>query len=296
MRRNPKSQSRRESTGPRVRLGNFEPRSDGATAKPNQIENQKGPAMKVRRVLTIVAVALLLLLNASPASQAQSMQTESNEWQFVAPIFYYWVFQVDGDISAKGKTRDADLSIGGVLEDLDLNVQVYLEVDKGDWGAFVEPTFFNFSGESKQGGSKFKDSVDIALVDFAVQYRVWHTRDPKPMSIYAMAGVRYWNYDIQADGKGAAAPDANAHLDIIDPIIGARFRMDITEKLHLGTRFDVGGFGLTDKQSHFTWQTWVLLNYDVTKRFSVFGGYRALGLNYDENHGSQHKGVDVVFS
>ncbi len=250
--------------------------------------------MKVQNVLTLVTIALLLC--ASPAARAQSMQTKSNDWQFIAPTVYYWLFQVDGDFVAKGKTHNTDLSIGKVVDDLNQNIQVYLEVDKGDWGAYIEPTLLGFSGDSKQGGFKFKENVDILLVDFAVQYRVWHTEDPKRMSLYALAGVRYWNYDIDVDGKGAAAPDANAHLDIIDPIIGTRFRMDINKKLHLDTGFDLGGFGITDKQSHFTWQTWVLLNYDVTKRLSLFGGHRALGLNYDENHGRQHKGVDVVFS
>src|ERR1041384_246148 len=260
---------------------------------PNQ--NQKGPSMKIQRIATVVTVALLALY-ASPASPAQSMQTESNEWQFVAPVFYYWLFQVDGNITAKGTTHNADLSIAEVLDDLKQNVQVYLELDKGDWGACVEPTLLEFSRDSKEGGLTFKNSVDILLVDFAGQYRVWHARNPKPMSLYALAGVRYWNYDIEEDGKGVGAPNRSAHLDIIDPIIGARFRADVTEKLHLGTGFDVGGFGLTDKQSHLTWQTWLLVNYDVTKRFSLFGGHRALGLNYDINRGSQNKGVDAVFS
>lgn len=251
--------------------------------------------MKIQTMLAVAAFTWLSLL-ASPTVQAQSAQTESNEWQFVAPIFYYWFFQTDGNITANGTKHNTNLSISDVLDDLKQNIQVYLELNKGDWGACLEPTLLEFSGNSKQGGFKFKNSVDVLLMDFFGQYRAWHVRDPKPMSLYALAGVRYWNYDIEENGQGVGAPNRNAHLDIIDPIVGSRFRMDVTEKLHLDAGFDVGGFGLTDKQSHFTWQTWLLLNYDVTKRFSLFGGHRALSLDYDENHGSQNKGVDVVFS
>ena len=251
--------------------------------------------MKIQLTLGIATFAWLLF-GVSPSSPAQSAQTESNEWQFVAPVFYYWFFQTDGNITANGATHNTDLSLGGVMDDLKQNIQVYLELDKGNWGACVEPTLLEFSGNSKEGGFKFKNSVDISLVDFVGQYRVWHWKDQRSMSLYALAGVRYWNYDIEENGQGVGAPDRNAHLDIIDPIVGSRFRMDATKNLHLDVGCDVGGFGLTEKQSHFTWQTWLLLNHDITKRFSLFGGYRALGLDYNENHGSQNKGVDVVLS
>ena len=251
--------------------------------------------MKPQKILS-VAVVLQLLLCAPPSSQAQSMQTTNNDWQFISPVFYMWLYQTSGDLTFKGRDHNADLDIGQVLDKQDDNVQVYLEVNKGNWGASIEPTFLSFTSNTKSGGVKFDNTVRIFMLDFAAQYRFWQTTAPKPMSAYATLGLRYWNYGIESDGRGAGAPDLNASLNIVDPTIGGRFRMDVTDKFHLGARADVGGFGLSSKESHFTWQTWLLLEYDLTKHFAVFGGYRAIGVNYEEGHGADNKGVDVVFS
>ena len=222
------------------------------------------------------------------------MQYDDDDWHIIAPTFYMWLFQTDGNLTLQGTTHNADLSIAGVLNHANANIQVYLEVDKGPWGVCVEPTLLSFSGSTMDGGQQYKSSVDIVLVDFCGTYRVWRTKAPKPMRLDALVGGRYWNFDTDVNGVGPA-PDANAHLNIIDPVVGGRFRMDVTEKFQLGLRADVGGFGLSDKQSHLTWQTWMSIGYDITKRFSVFGGYRALSLNYDEGHGTKAKGTDATF-
>jgi hypothetical protein len=249
--------------------------------------------MKIPRIVSVAAAFSLL---AVPSCWAKSLQTTNDDWQIISPVFYLWLFQTDGNLTLKGKSHNTDLSIGDVLDKQETAIQLYLEANKGDWGGCIEPTYLSFSSRTKSAGVKYDNNVDILLVDAAGQYRFWHTTDPNPMSLYAMLGLRYWNYDIESDGRGTGAPDLNANLDIIDPIMGLRFRMDVSDKFHLGARGDIGGFGLTDKQSHFTWQTWLLMKYDFTKYFSTFVGYRALGLNYEEGHGIDNKGVDVVFS
>jgi len=249
--------------------------------------------MKAHTTAAAVA-AVCLLINAAASCRAATMQFDDDNWHFIAPTFYMWLFQTSGNLTLQGTTHDADLSIGGVLDHTDSNFQIYLEADKGDWGFCVEPTFLSFSGNTTEGGQQFKNSVDIILVDFSATYRVWHTTAPKPMSLCLLAGGRYWNFDTHANGVGAA-PNASAHLDIIDPVVGARFRMDVTKKFQFGIRSDIGGFGLTDKESHLTWQALMHADYDVTKYFAVFGGYRALSLDYDEGRGFTDKGVDVTF-
>lgn len=249
--------------------------------------------MKAEKIVTVVTLALLSLV-ATTSSRAQSMQFEDDEWHVVSPTFYLWLFQVDGDLTVKGQSRDVDMSISDVMDNMDTGLQLYLEVDKGNWGGFVEGSFLGFTEDSKVAGVKFESDLDIIIVDFGGTYRVWRTEDPD-LTLYAMAGGRYWNFDLEVDGNGAAAPDGSTHNDIIDPFVGARLRWDVTEKFHLGTRFDIGGFGISDSQSDLTWQTWLLMSYDLTKRFSVLGGYRALALDYDDGNGVDERGYDLVF-
>lgn len=248
--------------------------------------------MKTIKSISIV-VAVLLSLYAVPSIHAESMQYDDDNWHFISPTFYLWLFQVEGDVTAKGTTRDVDMSISDVLEKMDTGFQLYLEVDKGDWGFFVEPSLLGFSEETKVGGTKFKSDLNITLADFGATYRVWRIKDPLPLTVFAMAGGRYWGLELNVDTPGAGFKTTQ-HKDLIDPFIGFRVRSDLTEKLHLGCRFDIGGFDISSSQSDLTWQTWLLLNYDITKRFSVFGGYRALAVDYEEG-GKNERGVDLVF-
>lgn len=253
----------------------------------------KGTTMKNFKAFAI-ATALLATIGVATPCFAESMQYDDEDWHVVSPTFYLWLFQVDGNLTGKGPNQDVNLSMGDVMEDM-TSFQLYLELNKGDWGGFVEPTFIGYESEEKKGGVKFKTDADLMLVDLAATYRFWQTDDPAPMSFFALAGARYWNFDFEVDGKGAAAPDSSEQEDLIDPFIGARLRMDISDKLHLGSRLDIGGFRISSLQSDLTWQTWLLLSYDVTRRFAVMGGYRALALDYEDGSGGRKKEVDLVF-
>ena len=244
--------------------------------------------------MAVVTVVWLALSFVGSSRAATWQYYDDDEWHIISPIFYTWLLQTEGHYTAQGVNYNANLSMREVLENSDLNLQFYFEADKGDWGFSVEPAFLDISQESSKGGVQFDNKIDMILVDFAAQYRVWKTRTPQPMSVYAYVGARYWNFDNEANGQGAA-PNSSAHLDIIDPVVGGRFRMDVTDRMQLAIRGDIGGFGLSDKQSHLTWQTWLFVGYDVTKYFWVFGGYRAMALDYSEGHGAGEKGADITF-
>ena len=61
-------------------------------------------------------------------------------------------------------------------------------------------------------------------------------------------------------------------------------------------RGDVGGFGISSDTSNFSWQAMAMIGYDITRRFSVWGGYRALSIDTEEGSGTKKNGVNVVLS
>ena len=74
----------------------------------------------------------------------------------------------------------------------------------------------------------------------------------------------------------------------VDPVIGARGRLRLSEALFLLAGGDLGGF---DTSSSFTWQANAGLGYEVSKAIAVGAGYRALGYNY--NHGGFKYNADM---
>jgi len=65
---------------------------------------------------------------------------------------------------------------------------------------------------------------------------------------------------------------------------------DITKRLTLALRGDVGGFGVG---SHFTYNGSAILGYSFSHTVSAWLGYRILGINYQDGHGPDRFMYDV---
>ena len=93
-------------------------------------------------------------------------------------------------------------------------------------------------------------------------------------------------------GLGAGSFDGSQ--DWIDPFVGGRAIVDLTDRLVLVTRGDIGGFGVG---SDFTWHALGMLGY----RFGLFGaqatalgGYRALYQDFHSGSGANEFRWDVT--
>jgi len=61
-------------------------------------------------------------------------------------------------------------------------------------------------------------------------------------------------------------------------MIGLRIRADVTEHISLVALGDIGGFSAWSSASDLTWQGMLGARWQFANHFSVFGGYRALGV------------------
>jgi len=64
-----------------------------------------------------------------------------------------------------------------------------------------------------------------------------------------------------------------------DPVVGMQVDFAMTEKLGLGVRGDIGGFGVG---SEFSWGLVTAAKYDFTDLVSGYAGYRILDIDYEE--------------
>lgn len=123
----------------------------------------------------------------------------------------------------------------------------------------------------------------------------------KRISLDFIAGVRYWrldstmsaDIDLAVTRHAIVGGDRNHHLsrsvgvngakDWIDPFIGLQGQVDLTEKLFLYARGDIGGFGLGSAfSSELTWRAQAGLSYNVTPRLGLFAGYQVLDVDYED--------------
>lgn len=82
----------------------------------------------------------------------------------------------------------------------------------------------------------------------------------------------------------------------VDPLVGAKFRADLGSDFYVSGWGPIGGFGVS---SDFMWDVMGGIGYQVTGSFSMFGGYRAVGVDYSSDgfvydmvqHGPMFAGV-----
>ena len=95
----------------------------------------------------------------------------------------------------------------------------------------------------------------------------------------ALAGVRYLRLDVEIDA--GPLPTLSGDKDWVDPFVGGRFRLGLSEKWALSLRGDIGGF---DVGSELTWNVAAVLGYRLSEKTTMVFGYRHLDIDYDEGN------------
>ncbi|WP_421917500.1 hypothetical protein [Mesorhizobium sp.] len=203
---------------------------------------------------------------------------------------YMWAAGLDGNISPfrRAPTIGIEKSFSDVLDDLNFGgfVNIWGRYDRfvvsGDI-MYVDTTDSHAFGPLPPlgpvpPGTVVNGSVDTRQFTATLQggYRVL---DMPAFTLDALAGARFWHIanDVTVSALGVSRGYGES-FGWVDPVIGARAFMRLTQKLSLQAQADIGGFGAG---SRFTWSALATANYAFTDRLSVSAGYKVLDVNYD---------------
>lgn len=215
---------------------------------------------------------------------------------------YMWAAGLKGDISPfrHGPTIGVDKSFSDVVDDLNFGgfVNVWARYDRyvvsGDM-MYTNTTDSHGTGPlpalqipglgTIPGGATVDAAVDTKQFMATLQggYRVIDTQQ---FTLDALAGARFWHISndvtvkVDVPGVGSEAARHGESFGWVDPVVGMRAFVPLTEKLSLQAQADIGGFGAG---SDLTWSALATANYVVTDHFSVSAGYKALKVDYDRN-------------
>lgn len=252
----------------------------------------------------------------SPA-ETKSATPAQDKWEFqVVP--YGIMAALKGSVTIKGIEAKVDMSFSDILSDLELAGMMHMEAKKGKWGFFLDPTYMKLktSGEGTRSfrgplGQQTVDAfvdADISMEQWAVDFGgfyefakipVGQDKD-KMMYLDILAGGRYWylsgdiDVGLVLDANGnqvARSISQNGSRQWIDPFVGLRTRFQLTKDLMMVFRGDVGGFSIGSK---FAWNVSGYLGYSVSEMVSLWAGYRALGVNYQNGSGNDKFVYDVT--
>ena len=215
----------------------------------------------------------------------------SNEWVFsVAP--YFWAAGIEGDVGVFGRQPvHIDLSFEDIFDSLRFGGMIVGEAHNGTWGIFGDLIYVKTDSDASAtreiagvpvtlDGSVDQSSLTATIMG---EYRV--VAQPSAI-VDLMAGARIFSVDndielsLAAGGPPLAAFSGSDGSTWVDPIIGARARFDLTPNWYFTGWAMVGGFGAS---SDVTWDALASIGYQWNDRFSLIGGYRALGVDYEDD-------------
>lgn len=252
--------------------------------------------MSLKRAALLMAPALLTasaLVNPAGAADV-APPPPSGEWRFtIAP--YVWAAGIDGDVGLFGREPvSIDVPFSDVLENLDVAAMGVAEAHNGTWGVLVDLNYVNLGAkrslsraisEQPPVTADLRASVDVEEFIGTLMGQ-WRALDSETVSLDLMGGVRYWHVDnevtlrLKANGQEVKSLSGSDGASWIDPMLGAKARIDTDTPVYFTGWGMVGGFGAG---SELSWDVMGGVGYQWTENFSTVLGYRAIGVDYRDD-------------
>ena len=202
---------------------------------------------------------------------------------------YLWATSMKGDVQG-GRLPEisVDMSFSDILDVLNFGFMTAVEVRKGRLGFLFDGIYMNVSDSADATGPRgaLTVSADVevrqTMLAFAAAWRVLDGRLP----LDAVAGIRYNRIEADADidatlfGLVDGSVSRSVDKDWVDPYVGVRVYVPVTDALRLVGYLDAGGFGVG---SDFTWHGLAGMEYAISETFTTSLGYRYMHIDYDQD-------------
>jgi len=105
------------------------------------------------------------------------------------------------------------------------------------------------------------------------------------------AGLRYNDLEATVDFNLPELGNDSKGDSWIDPIVGSRMWLPLSESFTFIGRADIGGFGVG---SDLTWQLGAYFQWQSSGSVSIIAGYRYLVMDYEDGKGAKRFAYDMT--
>jgi len=213
---------------------------------------------------------------------AQPGENVVSEWHVDWVPFYLWFSGLSGTVGAQGYDVPVNVSFSQVLSNLNIGLMSVLDVRRKRIGLVTDLVFMSLSSPQQatpiNGGaySGFNANAKTFWVAPELYFRVID----KPMfTVDAVGGGRFWRLDnsISLSAGTLSAATVGQTQSWVDPVLGARFRVNLPKDCFATLAGDAGGFGVG---SQLTYQIYTGVGKEFKKKFSAILGYRYMDVDY----------------
>jgi len=235
-----------------------------------------------------------------PAVKGPAALTGTNDsWDFeITP--YLWTIGINGNFLVKGASADVDVDFGDILDVADMALSMRGEAWHGPIGFTLDITWLTASEESSAPGPLVGGDLglDMLIAEFTVSYLFdWpltdEPGDKRLLTIEPIVGVRYVDLrmDVGIDLGPISLPTVDGSQDWIEPFVGFRTRVQLSDHWTVAGGVNFGGF---DIGSRLTWVAFLGVDYRFTKLFSAKLGYKWMDIDYTDGSGINRFEMDAT--
>ncbi|MHC4211935.1 MAG: outer membrane beta-barrel protein [Planctomycetota bacterium] len=254
---------------------------------------------------SVVFRALIIIIVISFCSLAYGQDEPSgNDKLDIQFTPYVWIPDFDSDTTLKGRAGTADSSFS-IWNSIDFAFMGRAEAWKDRWGLILDGIYLDLGADFKTPSALVSTDIDLrtTMLDLGIGYRLIETPlgedQGQSLSLDLLAGGRYASIEAEVDivtngplSDIVSGRNYRQNEEWIEPFVGGRIRLDLNDKLDLGVRADIGGFGLCSG-SQLTWNLVAGIGYQLTRNLNLKAGYRILDIDYERGSGSKKFGLDV---
>ncbi|WP_019501472.1 outer membrane protein [Pseudanabaena sp. PCC 6802] len=238
------------------------------------------------------------------ASDVAKPADDSNRWHVKFQPYFILPFSTYGTTTIGNRSVDFNLSLGQVLSNLDFAIYGRLETWNNNLGFIVDASYQKLgrvaSTSIRQTTLAASASFSQGIYDFAVSY---HFGDPAQYSLPDKPSNRsfplYWFEPILGVRLNSLDASIDASLDFgrfdrnfqrtvssgrtwLEPTIGAKLGVQVSDPVILWLRGDISGFGLAGNPN-LSWNVIAGADWWISPTTSLQIAYRFYEINYGNN-------------
>jgi hypothetical protein len=222
------------------------------------------------------------LESGEPADAFVNTQQVDSSWTFeLTP--YVWAASISGNAEFGPIEAEPDVAFLDLVKHLDLGLMLHFQATHDNrWGLFFDGLHMSLSGDSTVdlGRIPLFPGVGVdgrfrqTMLKFGAFYRFpqenWH--------VDLMVGGQY--LDIKLDFDVGPLPSLDLRKSVLNPIVGARANIALSDEWNAIVMGDIGGFGAG---MDLVWEATAFLGYRLSDTTTLRFGYRAQSI---QNSGS----------
>jgi len=219
-----------------------------------------------------------------PMPSAPRAETpETGSWVVDAAL-YGWAAGLSGSVATLPPLPAANINLGfsDLLSNLDGAYMGSVYARRDRFVVFGDLMYAKLSAD-RDFATNVSTTVSLTSSSLigtgGIGYRV--VADPN-YSLDLLAGARLYNVSTDATLRigGVFSRSGGTDETWVDPMVGAKFSVKLSDNWTLNSWAFAGGFGAG---SQFSWDLFGGVGYNFNKKYSMVLGYRGLGIDYSDN-------------